>query len=116
MKNNKVLSKTLSVLEDKFASKINVIDFERKNPFTDYFVICEANNKRQIDGIADAFVQLKRKDELAMRDIDGVSASGWIAIDLYDVVVHVFDPETRAEYELDKLFSNYPQTLVSTDV
>lgn len=114
--NNKILDKTIEVLQEKLAQKINVVDFEHENPFTDYFVICEASNQRQLDAIAGAFVQLSRKAEMEVRDIDGKAASGWVAIDLYDVVVHVFDKETREDYDLDKLFSKYPQKLISENV
>ncbi len=114
--NNKILDRVIEVLQEKLAQQINVIDFERQNPFTDYFVICETNNQRQIDAVVSAFVQLGRKDIMEVRNIDGKAASGWVAIDLYDVVVHVFDKETRAEYELDKLFFKHPQKLIEENV
>lgn len=113
---SKVLVKSLELLEDKNASGINVIDFQRENPFTDYFVVCEATSHRQIGAIVDGFVQLDKKSIIKIRDIDGKSDSGWVAVDLYDVVVHIFDKETRERFELDKLFFNYPQTFHNENV
>lgn len=113
---SKVLDETVKILQDKAANKINIIDFQRENPFTDYFVICEANSQRQIDAIVNGFVQLNKTDLISIRDIDGKPNSGWVAVDLFEVVVHVFDENTRKEYELDKLFFKYPQKLVVEDV
>lgn len=113
---SKVLDETIKVLQDKAANEINVIDFERENPFTDYFVICEANSQRQIDAIVNGFVQLSKTESISIRHIDGKSESGWVAVDLYEVVVHIFDKSTRKEYELDKLFFKHPQKLVIENV
>ena len=113
---NETLNKTIEVLESKLAQKINVIDFENENPFTEYFVVCETSNQRQIDAVVNGFSELSKKGDITIRNIDGKADSGWIAIDLYDVVVHVFDKPTRAEYDLDKLFFKYPQTKISENV
>ena len=53
--NNTILDKTIKVLQDKLAQEINIIDFQRENPFTDYFVICETSSQRQIDAIVSGF-------------------------------------------------------------
>ncbi|NLC54602.1 MAG: ribosome silencing factor [Erysipelothrix sp.] len=114
--NNLILEKTIKVLQDKLAKEINIIDFQKENPFTDYFVICETGSQRQIDAVLSGFNELRKKEEIEIRDIDGKASSGWVAIDLYDVVVHVFDKETRNHYEIDKLFYKYPQKMVKEDV
>ena len=114
--NNKVLEQVIKVLQDKMAIDINVIDFERQNPFTEYFVVCEANSKRQIDAIVDGFVQLGKTDAFTVRHIDGKADSGRVAVDLYEVVIHIFDKETRKQYDLDKLFFKHPQKQYSLNV
>ena len=113
---NKTLKMTLEVLEDKMAKEINVIDFQRENPFTDYFVVCEATNERQIEAIANGLVQLGKKGLTEVRAVDGKAHTGWIAIDMYDVVVHIFAKESREEFALDKLFAKYPQQKIGADV
>lgn len=114
--NNEILKKSIETLDSMLAKNINVIDFKKENPFTDYFVICESSNKRQIQAIVNKFNQLDKEDKLEIRDVDGTKESGWVAIDLYDVVVHIFEKSVRQEYELDKLFYNYPQKMYSSDV
>lgn len=101
----------VSLIDDKFAQNINVIDFERTNPFTDYFVICEVDSSRQIDGIVNEIIKQDKEDKVSLRVIDGQADSGWVVVDLHDVILHIFNKEMREHYELDKLFMNYPQTL-----
>lgn len=103
----------MKLVEDKFASRVNVIDFESTNPFTDYFIICDVDSNRQIDAIVNEVIKLSKEDKIEFRAIDGKADSGWVVIDLYDVVLHVFDKNVRHVYELDKLFLNHPQTLKS---
>ncbi len=110
------LSKSLhenivTIIDAKFAQNINVIDFERTNPFTDYFIICDVDSSRQIEGIVNELVRLSKEEDLALRAIDGQADSGWVVVDLYDVVLHIFTKEMRATYELDKLFMMHPQSL-----
>ncbi len=109
---SKLLKDVLQVLDDKFAKRVNVVDFERTNPFTDYFVICEVDSTRQIEAIVNEFVKQSKEDKVEIRGIDGNSDSGWVVVDLFDVMVHVFDKATRDVYELDKLFLNHPNTYV----
>lgn len=107
-----LLENVIKIIEDKFANKINVIDFERTNAFTDYFVICDVDSSRQIDAIVDECVRLSKEGTLSLRAIDGKADSGWVVIDLYDVVLHVFDKQMREVYKLDNLFLNYSSYMV----
>lgn len=111
--NNVLVEKIVKIVDDKFAENVNVIDFKRENPFTDYFVICDVDSSRQIEAITNEIVKQDKEGELELRAIDGNSSSGWVVLDLYDLVLHIFTKETRAEYELDKLFIKYPQSLKS---
>lgn len=108
---NKLVKQVVELVEEKFANRVNVVDFERTNPFTDYFVICDVDSNRQIDAIVNEVIKQAKEEKIDLRAIDGKADSGWVVIDLYDVVLHVFDKNVRAVYELDKLFLNHPQTL-----
>lgn len=103
------------IVDDKFAKDINIIDFESRNPFTDYFIICEVDSSRQIDAIVNEVVKQSKEEKFELRAIDGKGDSGWVVLDLYNVVLHVFSKETRKVYELDKLFLNH-KSLTSDDL
>lgn len=105
----------VKLVDDKFGQNINVIDFEQTNPFTDYFVICDVDSSRQIEGIVHEIVKQDKENKLDLRVIDGQADSGWVVVDLHDVTLHIFSKEMREHYELDKLFLNHPQSM-RTDV
>lgn len=97
-----MLDKVLSVLEDKLVTNIDIVDFKQSNPFYDFFVIGEISSSRQSNAVVDSI-----KKEFEVLNVDGNANSGWIAIELEHLVIHIFDKETRDYYELDKLFYQY---------
>ena len=90
---------------DKKAFDIVVLDLRKAGGFTDYFVICTGNNARQIRAIADAVEETLRK-EFGERPTlaEGVEKSEWILLDYFNFVVHIFSPECRAFYGLERLW------------
>lgn len=98
--------------EDKKANDLVVLDLRKAAGFTDYFVIASGTNPRQVRAIADAIM-----DELAAHGakpahVEGYDRSEWILIDYFDFVVHVFGPETRVFYGLERLWGNAEQVEV----
>jgi ribosome-associated protein len=89
---------------DKKAQDILLLDVRDVASFTDYFVICEGSSERQIRAIAEGV-----DEELARHGVEpyrreGRPADGWVLLDYSDVVVHLFAPELRAYYNLEKLW------------
>ena len=93
--------------QDKKATGMVVLDLRKAGGFTDYFVICTGQNARQIHAIADAVEDTLRKD-LGERPTlaEGVEKSEWILLDYFNFVVHVFSPDCRAFYGLERLWGN----------
>jgi ribosome-associated protein len=93
--------------QDKKATGIVVLDLRKAGGFTDYFVICTGQNARQIHAIADA-VEDTLRNELGERPTlaEGVEKSEWILLDYFNFVVHVFSPDCRAFYGLERLWGN----------
>jgi ribosome-associated protein len=92
---------------DKKASDIVVLDLRTANGFTDYFVICTGQNPRQIGAIADAVVDSVR-EQAGERPalVEGIEKSAWVLLDYFNFVVHVFSPDCRAFYNLERLWGN----------
>ena len=81
--------------------------------YTDFFVICSGNTDRQTKAIHDAIHQgLKKEDRILPRRVEGLSEARWILMDYLDVVVHVFTPDTRAFYALERLWGEVPARAV----
>jgi ribosome-associated protein len=92
---------------DKKASDLVVLDLRKAGGFTDYFVICTANNSRQMSAIADGVRETLKKDYDERPALaEGVEKSEWILLDYFNFVVHVFSRECRAFYDLERLWGN----------
>ena len=74
---------------------------------TDYFVICHANSKTQVDAIADKIIdEVRDKNGVKPYHIEGRDNTEWILIDFVDVVVHVFLQSMRQFYQLEELWAD----------
>ena len=92
--------------EDKKAENITVLDLRNAHGFTDYFVICSANNARQIHAIADAVTDSLAEAGSKPAHVEGYDRSEWVLVDYFDFIVHVFTPDTRAFYGLERLWGS----------
>ena len=105
----KVLARTCCDLAfDKKAEDAIIIDLRKLNAPTDYFVICSASTDRQVKAIADNVVEGLEEKGHKPWHIEGYAAKRWVLIDYVDVVVHIFDNETRAFYSLETLWGDAP--------
>lgn len=74
---------------------------------TDYFVICHANSKTQVDALADKIIdEVRNKNGVKPYHIEGRDNTEWILIDFVDVVVHVFLQSMRQFYQLEELWAD----------
>ncbi|MDA8103607.1 MAG: ribosome silencing factor [Nitrospiraceae bacterium] len=92
---------------DKKGEDLVVLDLTEVTPLTDYFIICAGNNSRQIRAITEE-VETKVKEAFAVspRSIEGLGDMSWVLIDYVDFVVHIFLPETRDYYSLERLWGD----------
>ncbi len=72
--------------------------------FTDYFIIMSGETERQIKAIYEEIFTSLKQEEVKPRYHEGGTASGWLIIDYYDVIVHIFAPKERDYYRLDELW------------
>lgn len=95
---------------DKKASDIIAIDVAELLVVTDYFVICTGMSDIQVRAIAEAVEeQLQEQAGVSPIGREGVDEARWVLLDFGDVVVHVFQPEERAFYRLERLWSEAPR-------
>ena len=92
--------------EDKKATDVVVLDLRKAAGFTDFFVICSGSNARQIRAIADAVTDALGADGARPAHVEGYERSEWILLDYFDFIVHIFAPETRTFYGLERLWGN----------
>ncbi|HLH14754.1 MAG TPA: ribosome silencing factor [Solirubrobacteraceae bacterium] len=102
--------------DDKKAIDIVELDLRGVLGYTDYFVVCSGNTARQAKAIHDGILEgLKRDHDTLPRRVEGSADTGWILMDYLDVVVHVFTPQTREFYRLERLWGEAPARVRGED-
>jgi ribosome-associated protein len=92
--------------EDKQAMDIVVLDLRKAAGFTDFFVIASGGNSRQVRAIADHVQETLAGLGAKPAHVEGADRSEWVLLDYFDFIVHVFAPETRTFYALERLWGN----------
>jgi len=99
-----VLAQILSSLEDDKAEDIVTINLRGKSEMADHMVVCSGRSTRQVAAISEKLTD-KLKQELGISSkLEGKDQGDWVLIDAGDVIVHVFRPEVRAFYQLEKMW------------
>ena len=107
-----MLELIIKALSDKKGEDIIAIDVSKSSPICDYFVVCSASNERQMITIANSIDEELSKNDYDIKKIDG-KGSKWIVVDAREVVIHIFAKEERENYNLEKLWSPFPQVDIS---
>ena len=99
-----ILAAVLSSLSDDKAEDVVQIDLRGKTEIGDYMVVCSGRSSRQVAAISEKLAErLKATFGLTAR-IEGKDTGDWVLIDTGDVIVHVFRPEVRDFYQLEKMW------------
>jgi ribosome-associated protein len=91
-------------LADKKAVNIRVIDISEISEIADFFVIAGGNNQSQVQALSDNVQEKLSEIDIKGARIEGYKAAEWILLDYTDFVVHIFNEEQRAFYELEKIW------------
>ncbi len=98
--------------QDKKAVGPVILEIKELTVIADYFVICSGESGTQVGAIADNIREEMVKSGVRPRSVEGADHNSWVLIDYGDVIVHVFENETRNYYELEKLWLDAPQITV----
>jgi ribosome-associated protein len=98
------IRRAVDAAHDKKASEVVVLDLRKDAAFTDYFLICSGRHARQVKAIADAIEDALRATGVRPSLVEGQTRAEWILMDFFDFVVHIFTPETRRFYALERLW------------
>ena len=82
-----------------------VLHTQKVCSFSDYFVICSGESKRQLEAINNNIAGILKEAGIAIHHQEGSVESGWILLDFGDVIVHIFAPTEREYYQLDRLWN-----------
>src|SRR5580698_4165542 len=105
IESNQLLLAAAAACEDKKAEDIRILALDpAESGLTDYFLICNGTNERQNVAITDEIeLRLKREFGIYPNSVEGRRQAEWILMDYVDFIVHVFSPEKRAHYGLERM-------------
>jgi ribosome-associated protein len=100
-----LLDTVLECLDDAKAEDVVSIDLNGKSSIADFMVIASGRAQRHVGAIADQLVERLKDAGYGKARVEGQTTCDWVLIDAGDVIVHVFRPEVRSFYNLEKLWS-----------
>ena len=95
----------LDRLEDMKAEETVTIDLKGKSSFADAMVVTSGRSNRHVGAVADRVVEGLKKAGIKAPHVEGMPHCDWVLIDAGDIIVHVFRPEVRAFYDLEKMWA-----------
>jgi ribosome-associated protein len=93
------------VLEKK-AFKVDLLDLRKITSVTDFFIVCSGHTDVHVKAIADSVMENCKKDGIPLYNVEGYESRRWVLIDLVEIVVHIFQPEIRSYYQLERLWGD----------
>ncbi|ASP18907.1 ribosomal silencing factor RsfS [Antarctobacter heliothermus] len=100
-----LLSVVLETLNDNKAEEIVQIDLRGKTAVCDYMVIASGRSSRQVAALSENLADKLKQDHGVLSTTEGKGTGDWVLIDAGDVVIHVFRPEVREFYQLEKMWA-----------
>lgn len=101
-----MLKTAYKALDDKKAYDIKILDIKKISSIADYMVIADGTNKNQVQAMCDAVTEEMGKAGFLSKSIEGYSEGGWILLDYYDIIIHIFSDEARRFYDLERIWSD----------
>ena len=105
----------IDAARSKKAAEVTVLDLRKTGAFTDYFVVCTGANPRQAHAIADAVTQALKAAKVRPAHVEGYERGEWVLLDYFDFIVHVFSPNARQFYGLERLWGNATRIEIPDD-
>ncbi|OPY57791.1 MAG: Ribosomal silencing factor RsfS [Pelotomaculum sp. PtaU1.Bin035] len=92
--------------EDKKAEDITVLDIQGISIIADYFIICSARSRTQVQSVVENVQEKLEKEDVAALRREGFQEGSWVVLDYGDVIVHVFQETVRQFYKLERLWGD----------
>lgn len=108
MDKQEILQIVYEATEDLKANNTIVLDMEGISPISDYFLICDATNERQVQAIARSIKNALDESGIEIKRMEGFDQGKWILLDIDYVVCHIFHKEERDYYSLERLWGDAP--------
>jgi len=101
---SRAIDTVLASLDDSKAENVISIDIQGKSSLGDYMVIASGRSHRHVAAVADHLLKALKDAGLGSARVEGLASADWVLIDAGDVIVHIFRPEVRDFYNLEKMW------------
>ncbi|HEX5631833.1 MAG TPA: ribosome silencing factor [Gemmatimonadales bacterium] len=98
----------VEAIDDRKARQVQVLDLRGVTDATDFFVIASGTSDAHVRGLADAVVERLGRQGQDAYHVEGLQGGRWVLLDYVDFVVHLFHPEARSFYQLERLWGDAP--------
>jgi ribosome-associated protein len=113
---NPKLEAIINWLTDKKAENIRIYDVQNKTDYTDVIVVCEGNADVHNKAIASHLIDMAKENHFGVLSKEGIDNGQWILIDIGDLIVHIFMPQTREQYKIDELFTKVKNRIPGEEI
>ncbi len=114
-RSQKILSVILQELDDDKAEDVVTINLAGKSDIADALVVASGRSTRHVGAMADQVLRRLKEVGFGRAKVEGASACDWVLIDAEDVIVHLFRPEVRSFYNLERVWSEAAHAPAKTD-
>ncbi len=111
----RAVAQAVQAAEDRKARGLMVLDLRPVSDTADFFIIASGTSDAHVRGIADAVVDALGKQNNDPHHVEGVQGGRWVLLDYVDFMVHVFHPEARTFYQLERLWGDAPVVFRGSD-
>ena len=108
MTSKELAYKAAEILDNKKGEDIVIIEVAEKSSFADYLVIATGRSGRQVSALTDDVEDGLEKEGAICKGIEGKGGTGWVLLDMGDIIVNVFERETREKYNIEKVWGDCP--------
>ena len=98
----------IGAIDDRKGLQVQVLDLRGLSNAADFFIIASGTSDAHVRGIADGVLRAMDEAGFAAHHVEGDQAGRWVLLDFFDLVVHLFHPEARAFYQLERLWQDAP--------
>jgi len=103
---NKIIKLIPNLMQDKKAKDIAILDVRNFTSLTDYFILCTSESTPQTKAVMNHIYKNMRKKGLRPNNLEDTKTLEWVAIDYFNVVIHIFSQETREYYQFERLWGD----------
>ena len=106
IENQKLVNQFVELMQDKKVQDIVILDVKELTSLTDYFILCTSESTPQTKAVMDHIYKNMRANGLRPNNLEDTKTLEWVAMDYFNIVIHIFNKETRDYYQFERLWGD----------